>query len=75
MAEVAKGGRSSRSVEKAKAPKADLAVTGIYDLPSGWRTDAGTVESLQLANELVFRSAPGERPGAKGAKVNLKTVA
>ena len=39
-----------------------------YDLMAGWWTDAGTFESLQLANELVYRTGEASRPPGKPGK-------
>jgi glucose-1-phosphate thymidylyltransferase len=39
-----------------------------YDVMSGWWTDAGTFESLQLANELVYRTAEAAPAPAKAGR-------
>ncbi len=48
-----------------------------YDVMSGWWTDAGTFESLQLANELVYRTSVGVSgpPAAKPGKSRRSAVA
>ena len=45
-----------------------------YDVMSGWWTDAGTFESLQLANELVHRAATGTVPAARKGKSRRSAV-
>jgi glucose-1-phosphate thymidylyltransferase len=46
-----------------------------YDVMNGWWTDAGTFESLQLANELIHEAGAGSPPSRNPGKPRGRVVA